>query len=116
MIREFYQYGLLIYEDGSVEVVRQKEGVTQIRWIREVLNGMRYGNFAEVNAPGGVMLFCPGAADERPINQAAGEILRGKETVCGRALYLPGKVQDGYRLYTHDRADREKKILEVLIR
>lgn len=111
-----YCYALLVHENGGVESVRKKDGMTDVRWIRETLGSIRYGNFAEVTAPGGVMLFCPGAAESAPINTAAGEILRGKETVCGKALYLPGKEGDGYRFYSYERSIREKKILEILIR
>lgn len=111
-----YCYGLLIHTDRRIEVVRQKDGMTQGRWIRDILWGARYGNCAEVSAPGGVMLFCPGAAGEAPLNTGACEILRGRETVCGSALYLPGKEGDVYRLYSQDRAEREAKILGVLLK
>lgn len=111
-----YCYGLLIREDKRIEVVRRKDGMPSHRWIREILSGFRYGDFAESSAPGGVLLFCPGAAKVCPINRGAVEILRGKETVCGAELYLPGKDENGYRLYTLERAERERKILEVLLK
>lgn len=111
-----YCYGLLIHEGGTIEMVRKKDGMTDGRWIREVLRGVRYGSFTEVTAPGGVMLFCPGAVGEAPVNIGAGEILRGKETVCGKALYLPGKEGDEYRFYSQDRAILEQKILGELLK
>lgn len=111
-----HKYGLLIHEGGSIEVVRLPDGMTQGRWIRKLLDGARYGGVAESNAPGGVLLFCPGAGDSAPVNKGATTILREKETVSGAALYLPGKCGTEYKLYTQERAEMEKRILGVLIR
>lgn len=109
-------YALVIHEDGWIESAARKDGMPERRWLRELLFCIRHGAFAEVHAPGGVLLYCPGAADSVPVNKAACAILRDREMVCGKAVYLPGKEGDGYRLYSRERAEREKKILEVLIR
>lgn len=111
-----HRCGLLIHEGGSIETVRMPDGMSQARWIRKLLDGARYGSVAEVSAPGGVMLFCPGAGESAPVNKGATTILRGKETVSGSALYLPGKCGTEYKLYTQERAEMEKRILGVLTR
>lgn len=111
-----HKYGLMLHVGGSIEVVQLPDGMTQDRWIRKLLNGVRHGNAAEVSAPGGVLLFCPGAGESEAANNGATTILRGKETVHGDALYLPGRSGTQYKLYTQERAEMEKRILGVLTR